>query len=66
MAGGRAANHVDKARAIISYAVDEAERPEIGTVKFFDAVKGFGFIIPDDQNKTGCLYRGQDGRAGGA
>jgi CspA family cold shock protein len=40
----------------------EQEHLFFGTVKFFDAEKGFGFIAPDEEmadlffHKTGCLY----------
>jgi cold shock CspA family protein len=60
MSSGRQANRLDVTRAAASYAADEAERKaiETGVVKFYDAHKRFGFVQPEDPEKSAVFLAG--------
>jgi CspA family cold shock protein len=56
----RQVNRIDKSRAMSSYEIGEADRNvvEVGTVKFFNTTKGFGFAEPEDPDKAAVFIPG--------
>jgi CspA family cold shock protein len=49
----------------VQYAVAVAGRPEVGTVKFFNRERKFGFIQPEDEGKAPVFLAGVVVRASG-